>query len=154
MFFQNYINIEGRLCQNPSIKTSKNGVTYCRFSVCYNQQKKDKETEEWTSTPHFFNCVCYSKIAEIVSKFKKGEPVSINGKLQCSTWNNKNGEKETSISIYAKSVKKLYIEKKEKSKDYTPEPKTKPNEPLRDDLAVTLSDDYGNNPDFPDEIPF
>lgn len=150
MFFQNYINIEGRLCQNPTINTSKNGVTYCRFSFCYNQQKKDKETEEWTSTPHFFNCVCYGKVAETVSKFKKGEPVSINGQLQFSKWTNKNGENESSVSICAKSVKKLFIEKKEKSKEFTPEPHSLPNEPMRD----SLSDDYGTNPDFPEEIPF
>lgn len=153
MFFQNHINIEGRLVQNPDVKTSKNGVTYCRFSICYNQTKKDKDSNEWISIPHFFNCVCFNKTAEALSKFKKGDPVTIEGSLQFSKYE-KNGESESSVSISVKNIKKLFLEKKDKTKDYTPEPNTKPQEPLRDDLAVTLSEDYGNNPDFPEEIPF
>lgn len=120
MFFKNQIDIEGRLCQTPELKTSMNGTHYCRFSICHNQARKDRETGTWNNTPHFFNCVTFKTMAETVSTYKKGDPVTIGGILQYSQYE-KDGGKRTSVSILVNSIKLLYLPKKEKSEKYKKE---------------------------------
>lgn len=117
MYFQNYINVEGRLTRDPELMTSKKGVKYCRFGICFNQNKKikDEDGEQWESIPHFFNCVAFKVNAENVARMRKGEPVSVVGKLQYSQYE-KDGERISNVSIQADSVKKLLIEKKAKAK--------------------------------------
>ncbi len=141
MFFQNYITIEGRLTRKPELSTSKNGKEYCRFSICYNQQKKNKETDEYESIPHFFNCVAFNYNARTVANMNKGDPVNVSGKLQFSQWE-KNGERNTTVTILAENLKKLVIEKHNKSSEPTPEPNTR--------LAESVSDLER----YEDEIPF
>ena len=143
MYFQNYINVEGRLTRDPELSISKNGVKYCRFGICFNQQKRIKDSDgenQWESIAHFFNCVTFKNNAENVSKMKKGEPVSVVGKLQFSQYE-KDGERISNVSIQADSVKKLLLEKKAKSKKENAEQITENQE------AKTLED-------YSDDIPF
>ena len=132
MFFQNYITIEGRLTRKPELQTSKNGKDYCRFSICYNQQKKNKETDEYESIPHFFNCVAFNYNAKTVANMNKGDPVNVSGKLQFSQWEDSQGGRNTSVTILAENLKKLVIEKHNKADKATPEPNTRAAEPLTD----------------------
>lgn len=114
MFFQNYINMDGRLTRNPEVQTSKNGKEYCRFSICYNERKKNNVTEEWESIPNFFNCVAFGYIATNLINLKKGDLINVVGKLKASQYEDKNGNKVNSFSIIADNVKKTVIVKGEK----------------------------------------
>ena len=153
MFFKNQIDIEGRLTREPELKTSTRGTPYCRFSIAYNQARKNKSSGEWENIAHYFNCVTFNKMAESIATFHKGDPLTLSGILQYNSYE-KNGEKRNEVSILVNDCKKLYIEKKtgegkySKSSYKKSEPVT---EPVEDDLAVTL--DVEENP-FPDDIPF
>lgn len=143
MFFQNHLNLEGRLTRTPELQKGKSGKEFCRFGLCYNQQKKN-QNEEWESIPHFFNCVCFGKTALSVSRMEKGEPVTLVGKLQFNQWIDKeSGERHTSVNIIAETVKKIVIEKRDKSTEPTPEPFTKAGLPLNYEEEID-----------PNEIPF
>lgn len=121
MFFKNQITIEGRLTKNPEPKLSPSGVKYARFSICYNQSKKDRNTEQWENIPHFFNCVTFKKMADTVATYKKGDPVTISGILQSSKWE-KDGEKRSDISILVNDIKLLNIPKKNVRTEDSPAP--------------------------------
>ena len=114
MFFQNYINMDGRLTRNPEVQTSKNGKEYCRFSICYNERKKNNATDEWESIPNFFNCVAFGYTATNLINLKKGDLINVVGKLKASQYEDKNGNKVNSFSIIADNVKKTVIVKGEK----------------------------------------
>lgn len=119
MLYANYVNIDGRLVRTPELKTSKNGVAYTRFSICYNQSKKLDEPNErgymYDNIPHFFNCVCYKKTAEAVAKFSKGQMVRVIGKLNFNKYENAKGETVNSVNISADSVLQLKIDRKTSS---------------------------------------
>ena len=147
MFFKNQIDIEGRLCQTPALLTSKGGVEYSRFSICHNQSRKDRITEEWINTPHFFNCVTFKTLAKQVSELKKGDAVTIGGVLQYSTYNSReDGSKRTSISILVNSVKKLDIKKKT---EVTSTPKKSKEEKAEEKQYYNESDFYDNDTGIP-----
>lgn len=114
MFFKNSIDIEGRLTRTPELKTSAKGVNYCRFSIAYNQSRKNKETGDYTNIAHYFNCVTFNKLATIVAEFKKGDPVTIGGILQYNSYE-KDGVKKADVSILVNDIKLLNITKKAKS---------------------------------------
>lgn len=115
MFFKNSIDIEGRLTRTPELKTSAKGVNYCRFSIAYNQSRKDKATGEYTNIAHYFNCVTFNKLATVVAEFKKGDPVTIGGILQYNSYE-KDGVKRADVSILVNDIKLLNITKKGTSK--------------------------------------
>ena len=120
MRLQNYITLEGRLTREPEVNESKSGCIYCKFGICYNENKKSVEKDgkvTWDSIPHFFNCVAFGSCAEDVGKMAKGELVSVAGKVSYSHWV-QNGTSRSSTSIEAQSVKKIVYEKK--NKDYVP----------------------------------
>lgn len=114
MFFKNSIDIEGRLTRTPELKTSAKGVPYCRFSIAYNQSRKNKETGDYTNIAHYFNCVTFNKLATVVAEFKKGDPVTIGGILQYNSYE-KDGVKKADVSILVNDIKLLNITKKTKS---------------------------------------
>ena len=111
MFFKNSIDIEGRLTRNPELKTSAKGVNYCRFSIAYNQSRKDKTTGEYTNIAHYFNCVTFNRLAQTVAEYKKGDPVTIGGILQYNSFE-KDGQKRADVSILVNDIKLLNITKK------------------------------------------
>lgn len=147
MFFKNSIDIEGRLCQTPELKTSNRNVKYCRFSICYNQSKKDKESGKYSNIPHFFNCVTFNRLAEDVAEYKKGDPVTISGLLQYNAYE-KDGMKKTNISILVNSIKLLYLPKKAKKE----ERETTIENPIEDERISdypTFNDTYDPDTDIP-----
>lgn len=111
MFFKNSIDIEGRLTRTPELKTSAKGVNYCRFSIAYNQSRKDKTTGEYTNIAHYFNCVTFNRLAQTVAEYKKGDPVTIGGILQYNSYE-KDGQKRADVSILVNDIKLLNITKK------------------------------------------
>lgn len=111
MLFQNYVNIEGFLSSNVEIN-EKNGKKYARFSVCYNESYYDESSKEWKSVPNFFNCVAFDKAAEKLTKYEKGMPVSVIGKLISSQY--KDGEvTRYSVSIKVSAVRKFELDANE-----------------------------------------
>ena len=149
MFFKNQIDIEGRLCQTPELKTSANGTSYCRFSICYNQSKKDKATGAYSNIPHFFNCVTFKTLAENVAEYKKGDPVTIGGTLNYNSYE-KDGTKKTNVSIIVNSIKLLSIPKKtKKAMDKTPT-----EEPISDERMEQFNSNFNDSYDPDSDIPF
>lgn len=120
MIFQNYVNIEGFLASDVELN-EKNGKKYARFSVCYNESYLDESTKERKSIPNFFNCVAFEKTAEKITKYKKGNPVSVIGKLISSQY--KDGDTtKTSVSIKVHAVRKFELDTNENVETTVSEP--------------------------------
>ena len=97
----NHIEIQGRLTSDPELKTTDEGVSYCRFTIAVDRPKKQENGEKIAD---FFNCIVWNKTAEIVAKwFGKGKWITIVGALRNYTWI-KDDEKRTSTQILVKEV--------------------------------------------------
>lgn len=118
MYFNNDVNLDGRLTVKPELKESKSGIKYCNFSLCWNERKKlaqkDEDGNEWTSVPHFFNCTCWKYEAECIAKLEKGQAISVVGKLHNDTWTDDQGNKKSKVIIAALHVRKLEFEEYDK----------------------------------------
>jgi single-strand DNA-binding protein len=91
--------------KDPEIKYTPNGVPVAKFSLATNERFKDK-SGEWRDRTEWHNVLAWQRLAEIVGEFvQKGSKLYIEGKLQSSSWEDRNsGEKRYRTEIVARDV--------------------------------------------------
>lgn len=94
--------LEGRLTHEPELKATTNGTSVIRFGVAVQRPYAGKDGERKTD---FINCIAYRQTAEFVAKyFKKGDPIEVEGSIVTSNYEDKDGNKRTSVEVSAQSV--------------------------------------------------
>jgi len=72
----NTVVLTGRLGQDPELKTSQGGKSFCKFSIATNDGFGDNKKTNWHS------CTAFGKGAEIINQYvKKGSEISISGSI-------------------------------------------------------------------------
>lgn len=86
----------GRLTAKPELRYTGSNKPYARFTIAVNRPKvQDKEREV-----DFINCISWGKQGEVIDKyFDKGSQILINGRIQVTTYNDKDGNKRTGTDI-------------------------------------------------------
>lgn len=95
----NRIVIMGRLTRDPELRRTQSGtaVTSIRLAV-----DRDFKSQDGTKQADFFDVVAWRQTAEFVSKyFTKGRMAIVEGRLQSRDWQDKDGNRRTSIEIVA-----------------------------------------------------
>lgn len=88
----------GRLTRDPEIKysNSQTSLPVAKFTLAVNRRFKRNDEHD----ADFINCVAFGKSAELAEKYlNKGKQISIVGRLQVSSWNDKNGMKRWSTDV-------------------------------------------------------
>lgn len=94
----NKVILMGRLVKDPEVRYSQSSepVAVARYSLAVNRRfKRDGEQDA-----DFINCVAFGKTGEFAEKyFKKGQMVSIVGRLQVRSWDDQNGQKRWTTEV-------------------------------------------------------
>lgn len=101
----NKVILVGNLGQDPDIKYTPSGKALAKFSIATNDRFKDK-SGEWQDRAEWHNILAWQRLAEIVGEYlKQGSRVYIEGKLQTSSWEDRNsGEKKYRTEIVARDI--------------------------------------------------
>src|SRR5437588_12677047 len=96
----NKVILIGNLGKDPEVKYTPAGTAVAKFSLATNERFKDK-SGEWQERTEWHNIVAWQRQAEIVGEYlKKGSKVYIEGRLQTSSWDDKqSGEKKYRTEI-------------------------------------------------------
>jgi len=95
----NKVLLIGRLGASPEARYTPAGVPVVSFSLATNESWKQKDGEP-TEKVEWHNIVIWDKLAEIAqNNLSKGQLVSIEGKLQTRSWENKEGQKMKTTEI-------------------------------------------------------
>ena len=98
MSTRNKVQITGNVGQNPELKTTSNGTSFLPISVAVNERYKDKDGQQQTRTT-WLRATIWGKRAEGLAKIiKKGQLVSIEGKLTSRTFEVE-GKKYSTVEI-------------------------------------------------------
>jgi len=102
------IYLMGHLGNNPELQTvGKNATPMVRLSLAVNIGWGDNKETSW------YKIKCWGKTAEFVaSNMAKGEPVFVEGEPTISEWEDKNGNKRTSVDVFCMKIIKLRWEQK------------------------------------------
>ena len=99
----NHVICMGRLTKDPEYRTTGSGVSVANFSIACDRDFSGKNgTEKETD---FIDCTAWRKTAEFVTKyFTKGRMIVVSGRLQTSSYTDKDGNKRRKVEIVADNV--------------------------------------------------
>ncbi|MBO4726416.1 MAG: single-stranded DNA-binding protein [Clostridia bacterium] len=96
----NKVFLVGNLTRDPELSTvGANNASVCRFAIAVNRRNGgNKETD-------FYNITAWRALGENCAKFiKKGSKVAICGDIQIRNYEDKEGNKRTSVEVTATEV--------------------------------------------------
>src|SRR6202521_1128093 len=98
----NKVILLGNVGTDPEVKFTPNGTAVAKFGLATNERFKDK-SGEFQERTEWHNIVAWQRLAEIVGEYvKKGSKVYVEGKLQTSSWEDRQtGEKKYRTEIMA-----------------------------------------------------
>jgi single-strand DNA-binding protein len=101
----NKVILVGNLGKDPEVKYTPSGTPVAKFSLATNERFKDK-SGEWQDRTEWHNIVAWQRLAEIVGEYvKKGSKLYIEGRLQTSSWEDKqSGEKKYRTEVIAQDL--------------------------------------------------
>jgi len=112
----NKIILIGNIGKTPEL-INKGDLTFAKFSLATTSFSKGEKKTTW------FNVVAFNKTAAFVGQYLDvGDQVSVVGRMEFSTYEDKNGVTKTSHSVIAENVTSLSSRKTTKQ-DQKDEPK-------------------------------
>lgn len=98
------VTLTGRLTKAPELKFGKTAVA--RFTVVTDRRILNKDTNAWESVDStFWDCVAFGQLAEnIAESVDRGDLVLVTGNAKQESWEDKTGQKRTSMKVMAEEV--------------------------------------------------
>ena len=112
----NKVLLMGRLTKEPEVRYSKGPEPLAveKYTLAVNRRFKHQGEPE----ADFINCVAFGKLGEFAEKYlKKGQLISIVGRLQVSSWNDQKGQKRWSTDVIIDE--QYFAENKKSSENYS-----------------------------------
>ena len=107
----NRVMLIGRLTAKPELRYTSSNVPFARFSVAVNRTFSNAQGQRETD---FINVIVWRKQAENTCNYlDKGSLVSIEGRLQTGSYDDKDGNKRYTMDVVADSVQ--FLESKSQS---------------------------------------
>lgn len=101
----NKVILVGNVGQDPEVKYTPSGTPVAKFSLATNERFKDR-SDEWQERTEWHNIIAWQRLAEIAGEYvKKGSKLYIEGKLQTSSWDDRqSGGKRYRTEIVARDI--------------------------------------------------
>ncbi len=101
----NRVVLVGRLTKDPELKYTQGGVAVTRFTLAVNRTFTNQQGQREAD---FINCVTWRKQAENTANFlRKGSLAGIEGRIQTSSFDGKDGNRVFMTEVVADSVQFL-----------------------------------------------
>jgi single-strand DNA-binding protein len=95
-----------RLCADPELRSTKGGTSVCELRVAVNGSRKVGDSYE--DDPNFLSVVTFGRRAETCAEhLSKGAQIAVEGRLDQSNWEDREGNKRESVKIIADQVRFL-----------------------------------------------
>jgi single-strand DNA-binding protein len=101
----NKVILVGNVGQDPEVKYTASGVPVAKVSIATNERFTDKN-DQWQDRTEWHSVVAWQRLAEMVGEYvRKGSKLYIEGKLQTSSWEDKqSGERKYRTEIVARDI--------------------------------------------------
>jgi len=103
----NKVILVGRLGKDPETRYTSSGQAVCNFTMATDETYKDRAGERQKRT-EWHRIVVWAKQAEIAQKYlRKGSLIYVEGRIQTRQWDDREGQKRTSVEIVANNFRML-----------------------------------------------
>ncbi|GAB4541037.1 MAG: hypothetical protein Fur002_08740 [Anaerolineales bacterium] len=115
----NKVQIIGHLGKDPEMRYTPSGKPVTTFSIAVSRAWSSADGERHTET-EWFNVVAWSNLAETCKQYlSKGQRVYVEGRLQTRRWDDKEGQKHTSVEIVASEM--IMLDRKDSNNNQSQE---------------------------------
>jgi single-strand DNA-binding protein len=128
----NKVMVIGHLGKDPEMRYTPSGRPVTTFSMAVSRSWNTADGERRTET-EWFNIVAWGNLAEICKQYlNKGQQVYIEGRLQTRRWEDKEGQKHTSVEVVASEMMMLG-DRRDNSKSSQESDQEEDQEPITDE---------------------
>ncbi len=94
----NRVELIGRLTRDPDLRYSPNNVPYVLFTLAIDRpfgQNGQQGNQQGNQQTDFINCIAWNRTAELIKQYiPKGRQIAIEGSIQTSSYDDKNGQRQ------------------------------------------------------------
>jgi single-strand DNA-binding protein len=103
----NRVNLTGNLTKDPEVHTTSQGNTITTLRVAVSVRKKQSDGN-WGESAGYYDVKVFGQQAQACAEhLQKGRQIAVDGRLDWSEWQDKDGNKRQSVQIIAGDVKFL-----------------------------------------------
>ncbi len=129
----NKVMIIGHLGRDPEMRYTPSGRPVTTFSTAVSRSWNSSDGERHSET-EWFKVVAWGNLAEICKKYlTKGQQVYIEGRLQTRHWEDKEGQKRTSVEVIANEMTMIGDRRDKRPSQGEDAPDTEPSPPIEED---------------------
>lgn len=157
----NKVTLIGNLGADPEVRYLPAGGAVTNINIATTRTWKDRETNERRDATEWHRIVFFNRLAEIAGEYlKKGRQVYIEGRLQTSKWQDKEGHDRYTTEIVAAEMKMLGNRSggtgalAQDSSENTASPRNATNNPSTPPPSQADDQSPTSDEDFDDQIPF
>lgn len=146
----------GRLTRDPEVRYTQKGepIAISRYTLAINRRFKRAGEPD----ADFIECVAFGRAGEFAEKyFRKGQMVSVVGRLQVRSWEDQNGQKRWSTDVV---VEEQYFAESKGTSDINrtqfdaPKAQFNEDEDFEEEADVDEDVDFLEVSDIDDDLPF
>ena len=102
----NKVFIVGNLTRDPELRTTRDGISVCSFTVAVNRRVRSAEAGQ--PEADFFRVTAWRQLGEICAKYlAKGRKVAVTGAVSLDTYTGNDGAQRASLQVTADDVEFL-----------------------------------------------
>lgn len=102
----NKVFIVGNLTRDPELRSTRDGISVCTFTVACNRRQRNAEAGQ--PEADFFRVSAWRQLGENCAKYlAKGRKVSVTGTLTLNTYTSQDGTPRASLEVNADDVEFL-----------------------------------------------
>ena len=100
----------GNLTRDPELTETSTGISIARFNVAVNRNY----TQDGERKTDFFECRAWRGLGENVAKYAhKGDKIAGRGNIEINTYEDRDGNKKTSVVVTAQEIEFLSFRRSE-----------------------------------------
>ncbi len=120
----NKVLLMGNLTRDPELRYIPSGTAVAKFGLAVNRDYVDRQSGDKKESVCFVDITVWGKQAETCNQYlTKGRPVFIEGRLEFSSWETKEGDKRSKLEVVAERVQFLGGRKDESGEGGPPAPR-------------------------------
>ena len=102
----NKVFIVGNLTRDPELRSTRDGISVCSFTVAVNRRQRNAEAGQ--PEADFFRVTAWRQLGENCAKYlAKGRKVSVTGSVSASAYTAQDGSARASLEVTADDVEFL-----------------------------------------------